>query len=67
MEETISRMAGSRYGSYRSVRDLVAIAEAAGRPARQRTTTYEAVPAERVAANTAFDGRLPEPLPVLDD
>ncbi|MCC3772760.1 bifunctional FO biosynthesis protein CofGH, partial [Streptomyces sp. UNOC14_S4] len=33
MEETISRMAGSSYGSYRSVRDLVAIAEAAGRPA----------------------------------
>lgn len=28
MEETISRMAGSSYGSYRSVKDLVAIADA---------------------------------------
>ncbi|MCD0486482.1 bifunctional FO biosynthesis protein CofGH, partial [Streptacidiphilus sp. ASG 303] len=34
MEETISRMAGSAYGSHRSVRDLEAIAQAAGRPAR---------------------------------
>ncbi|MFV6033231.1 5-amino-6-(D-ribitylamino)uracil--L-tyrosine 4-hydroxyphenyl transferase CofH, partial [Streptomyces sp. NPDC056264] len=33
MEETISRMAGSSYGSYRSIHDLEAIAEAAGRPA----------------------------------
>ncbi|WP_086859410.1 bifunctional FO biosynthesis protein CofGH, partial [Streptomyces milbemycinicus] len=38
MEETISRMAGSSYGSYRSIQDLVAIAESAGRPARPRTT-----------------------------
>jgi FO synthase len=44
MEETISRMAGSGHGSSRDVADLVAIAAAAGRPARQRTTTY-AVPA----------------------
>ncbi|GAA3058636.1 hypothetical protein GCM10020000_46760 [Streptomyces olivoverticillatus] len=44
MEETISRMAGSSYGSYRSVRDLTAIAEAAGRPARPRTTLYGEVP-----------------------
>jgi FO synthase len=40
MEETISRMAGSSHGSARSEDQLVAIAEAAGRPARQRTTTY---------------------------
>jgi FO synthase len=40
MEETISRMAGSTHGSRKSVDDLVAIAAAAGRPARQRTTTY---------------------------
>jgi len=40
MEETISRMAGSSHGSARSEHQLVAIAEAAGRPARQRTTTY---------------------------
>ncbi|MDG9702695.1 bifunctional FO biosynthesis protein CofGH [Streptomyces sp. DH37] len=67
MEETISRMAGSSYGSYRSVRDLVAIAEAAGRPARPRTTTYGEVPEERVRAAEASDGHLPELLPVLDD
>ena len=67
MEETISRMAGSSYGSYRSVRDLVAIAEAAGRPARPRTTTYGEVPEERVRTALASDGHLPELLPVLDD
>jgi FO synthase len=67
MEETISRMAGSPYGSYRSIRDLVAIAEAAGRPARQRTTLYGEPTAERVAAGLASDGHLPELLPVLSD
>ncbi|MBB5119966.1 FO synthase [Streptomyces eurocidicus] len=67
MEETISRMAGSSYGSYRSIQDLEAIAEAAGRPARARTTTYGAVPAERLAAAVASDGHLPELLPVLGD
>ncbi|MFF4217519.1 bifunctional FO biosynthesis protein CofGH [Streptomyces nondiastaticus] len=66
MEETISRMAGSSYGSYRSVRDLVAIAESAGRAARPRTTLYGEVPAERIAAAEASDGHLPELLPVLD-
>ena len=40
MEETISRMAGSEYGSSKSVAELSAIAEGIGRPARQRTTTY---------------------------
>jgi FO synthase len=40
MEETISRMAGSTHGSRRSVAELQAIAAAAGRPSRQRTTTY---------------------------
>lgn len=40
MEETISRMAGSEYGSSKTVAELVAIAEGIGRPARQRTTTY---------------------------
>jgi len=64
MEETISRMAGSSYGSYKSVRDLEAIAEAAGRPARQRTTTYGAVSPERRAAALASDGHLPVLLPV---
>jgi FO synthase len=67
MEETISRMAGSRYGSHRSIKDLTAIADAAGRPARPRTTTYGEVPAERREAAFASDGRLPELLPVLGE
>jgi FO synthase len=40
MEETISRMAGSENGSARTVTELTAIAAAAGRPVRQRSTTY---------------------------
>ena len=40
MEETISRMAGSAHGSRKSVADLEAVAAAAERPARQRTTLY---------------------------
>jgi FO synthase len=44
MEETISRMAGSENGSERSVEELVAIAAAAGRPVRQRSTTYRGAP-----------------------
>ncbi|AEM80780.1 FO synthase subunit 1 [Streptomyces violaceusniger Tu 4113] len=67
MEETISRMAGSSYGSYRSIQDLVAIAELTGRPARPRTTTYGPVPEDRQAAALASDGHLPELLPVLAD
>ncbi|MGP3967330.1 bifunctional FO biosynthesis protein CofGH [Streptomyces sp. 6N223] len=66
MEETISRMAGSAYGSYRSVAGLRAIADAAGRPSRLRTTTYGPVPAEREAAALASDGQLPELLPVVE-
>ncbi|UNO44061.1 bifunctional FO biosynthesis protein CofGH [Streptomyces sp. MST-110588] len=66
MEETISRMAGSGYGSYRSIQDLIAIADAAGRPARPRTTTYGEVPEERQAAALASDGHLPELLPVVE-
>ncbi|MEU4652622.1 bifunctional FO biosynthesis protein CofGH [Streptomyces sp. NPDC023723] len=66
MEETISRMAGSSYGSYKSVKDLIAVADAAGRPARPRTTLYGEVPEERQRAASASDGHLPELLPVLD-
>ncbi|MET8681857.1 bifunctional FO biosynthesis protein CofGH [Streptomyces sp. NPDC004647] len=66
MEETISRMAGSSYGSYRSIRDLAAIADAAGRPSRPRTTTYGEVPAQREEAAMASDGHLPELLPLLE-
>ena len=40
MEETISRMAGSQHGSYKTISDLRAIAEPPGRPLRQRTTLY---------------------------
>ncbi|QYN34959.1 bifunctional FO biosynthesis protein CofGH [Pseudonocardia sp. DSM 110487] len=54
MEETISRMAGSENGSARTVTELAAIAAAAGRPVRQRSTTYREpverlVPAQRPA------------------
>jgi FO synthase len=66
MEETISRMAGSSYGSYKSVKDLIAVADAAGRPAKPRTTLYGPVPEERQRAAAASDGHLPELLPVLD-
>ena len=44
MEETISRMAGSENGSARTVAELAAIATLAGRPVRQRTTTYVGAP-----------------------
>jgi FO synthase len=47
MEETISRMAGSAYGSRKSVDELEAMVHAAGRAPRQRTTTYGSVDAER--------------------
>ncbi|MEE1816460.1 bifunctional FO biosynthesis protein CofGH [Streptomyces sp. SP18ES09] len=67
MEETISRMAGSSYGSYRSIRDLEAIAEAAGRPARPRTTLYGEVPRERQETARASDGHLPTLLPILPE
>ncbi|MGW0330319.1 bifunctional FO biosynthesis protein CofGH [Streptomyces sp. NPDC003011] len=66
MEETISRMAGSSYGSYKSVKDLIAVAEATGRPARPRTTLYGEVPEERQRAAAVSDGHLPQLLPVLD-
>ncbi|WP_198676392.1 bifunctional FO biosynthesis protein CofGH [Kribbella monticola] len=48
MEETISRMAGSKHGSRKSIEELTAMATAANRPARQRTTTYGDVPARPV-------------------
>ena len=47
MEETISRMAGSAYGSRKSVEDLEAMVRDTGRTPRQRTTTYGTVPQER--------------------
>ena len=44
MEESISRMAGSEYGVRVEPEQLIAAAEAAGRPAAERTTLYD-VPA----------------------
>ena len=55
MEETISRMAGSQFGSLKTVADMHHIADLAGRPARQRTTTYGPVTPERAAAVANFD------------
>ncbi|HQR79187.1 MAG TPA: bifunctional FO biosynthesis protein CofGH [Actinomycetota bacterium] len=43
MEETISRMAGSAYGSAVTVGELEQMAALAGRPALERSTTYGAV------------------------
>ncbi|BBY34732.1 FO synthase [Mycolicibacter minnesotensis] len=44
MEETISRMAGSEYGSAKTIAELTTIAEGIGRPARQRATDYAPLP-----------------------
>jgi len=56
MEETISRMAGSENGSYRTISQLADLVAPTGRPLRQRTTTYGAPSAERMAAAAASDG-----------
>ena len=56
MEETISRMAGSQNGSYKTISELAAMVAPTGRPMRQRTTVYENPAAERVAAASASDG-----------
>ncbi|EWC63373.1 7,8-didemethyl-8-hydroxy-5-deazariboflavin synthase subunit 1 [Actinokineospora spheciospongiae] len=67
MEETISRMAGSDNGSYKTIADLEALAALAGRPARQRTTTYGEVPEERRTTALAHDGVWrPNLLPVVE-
>jgi FO synthase len=66
MEETISRMAGSENGSYKTIAGLEALAAKAGRPARQRTTTYGEVPAERLTTARDHDGVWrPNLLPVV--
>jgi len=68
MEETISRMAGADNGSFRTISQLQAMIAPTGRPARQRTTSYGEVPAERLAAAAASDGvcaSIRSPLPVL--
>ncbi|RCV55673.1 bifunctional FO biosynthesis protein CofGH [Marinitenerispora sediminis] len=73
MEETISRMAGSSNGSYRTISDIEAMVRPTGRPLRQRTTLYGEVPAERRAAAAASDGvaesirRARRSLPLVQD
>ena len=66
MEETISRMAGSLHGSRKSVEELEVLAASAGRPARQRTTTYGEVPAERWEAARRVPGLAGTALPLVD-
>jgi FO synthase len=56
MEETISRMAGSQNGSYKTISELRELVAPTGRPMRQRTTGYGTPSAERIAAATASDG-----------
>src|SRR5438132_4807267 len=50
MEETISRMAGSQNGSFKTIGQLAAMVGPLGRPLRQRTTLYENPSEERLAA-----------------
>ncbi len=56
MEETISRMAGSQNGSFKTISQLADMVAPVGRPLRQRTTTYGDPSAERQAAAQASDG-----------
>ena len=56
MEETISRMAGSANGSYKTISQLAELVGPTGRPLRPRTTTYGLPTAERIAAAAASDG-----------
>ncbi|MDT0331624.1 bifunctional FO biosynthesis protein CofGH [Nocardiopsis lambiniae] len=59
MEETISRMAGSGQGSYKTISDIRALVEPTGRPLRQRTTLYGEASAERRRVAEACDGVAP--------
>ncbi|MFF0307530.1 bifunctional FO biosynthesis protein CofGH [Streptosporangium sp. NPDC004379] len=56
MEETISRMAGSENGSFKTITEIAAMVAPTGRPVRQRTTSYGVPDAERLAAAAASDG-----------
>ena len=56
MEETISRMAGSEFGSFQTVQQLEEITGGIGRPAVQRTTTYGRVDPDRSALARTFQG-----------
>jgi FO synthase len=60
MEETISRMAGSKHGSAKTVAQIEHIVAALpGRTTRQRDTLYGEVSAERIAAAATYTGTLP--------
>ena len=65
MEETISRMAGADNGSLKTVAQLRELASAVGRPARERTTTYGEVAAERRRADVAIDHSIRRQLPLV--
>ncbi|HUC21421.1 MAG TPA: bifunctional FO biosynthesis protein CofGH [Streptosporangiaceae bacterium] len=56
MEETISRMAGSENGSYKTISQLAELVAPTGRSLRQRTTLYGTPSEERMAAAAASDG-----------
>ncbi len=56
MEETISRMAGSENGSFKTISQLAEMVAPLGRRLRQRTTNYGEPAAERLAAAAASDG-----------
>ena len=56
MEETISRMAGSENGSYKTISQLAELVAPTGRPLRQRTTLYGTPSTARMAAAAASDG-----------
>ncbi|MFD0890030.1 5-amino-6-(D-ribitylamino)uracil--L-tyrosine 4-hydroxyphenyl transferase CofH, partial [Streptosporangium algeriense] len=55
MEETISRMAGSENGSFKTITELGRMVAPTGRRIRQRTTEYGTPDAERLAASAASD------------
>ncbi|MFI6391738.1 bifunctional FO biosynthesis protein CofGH [Nonomuraea sp. NPDC050540] len=56
MEETISRMAGSENGSYKTITEIGEMVAPTGRPLHQRTTGYGRPDAERLAASAKSDG-----------
>jgi len=56
MEETISRMAGSQNGSFKTISQLTDMVAPTGRELRQRTTLYGNPSAERLASARASDG-----------
>ncbi|WP_169950650.1 bifunctional FO biosynthesis protein CofGH [Microbispora sp. H11081] len=56
MEETISRMAGSENGSYKTISEIAAMVAPTGRPLRQRTTEYGRPGEERAEAARRSDG-----------